>query len=183
MTMTTTLVRTGSAFAAAGLLIGMLSACTPEPKPTPKPTKTAAFATDEEAYAAAEETYRAYTDAMNAVDLADPATFNALYRHSIGDFQAADRRTYSALHAEGLRMTGEVRLASFEGTGFDPEEAKASAHVCVDVSDSDVVDGAGQSQVAPDRPSMNSLTVEFRAKGDTMLIARADRDETRSCED
>ena len=181
--MTTTLARTGSALAAAGLLIGMLSACTPEAEPTPKPTKTAAFASDEEAFAAAEETYRAYTGAMNAVDLADPASFEVLYRYSVGDFQAADRRTYSELHAEGLRMTGEVRLASFEGLRFDAQEQQVIAHVCVDVSNSDVVNETGQSQVSPDRPALNSLMVDFRAQGDTMLIARAERDESRSCEE
>ena len=52
----------------AGLLIALaiattVSACTPEPAPTPTPT---GFASEDEAFRAAEETYRAYVDALNA---------------------------------------------------------------------------------------------------------------------
>lgn len=181
--MTTTLLRTGSSLAAAGLLIGMLSACTPEPKPIPKPTKTAAFATDEEAFAAAEQTYQAYTEAMNSVDLANPATFDSLYQYSTGDFRAADKETYSTLHAEGLRMIGQVRVAKFQGVTFDQQSQDVEAQVCVDVSQSDVVDAAGESKVSPNRPDMNPLRVYFEAEKDSVLIARAERDEGITCDD
>ena len=167
--------------AVAGLLVGMLSACTPEAKPTPEPTKTAAFATDEEAFAAAEETYRAYTDAMNRVDLSDPATFDRMYAFSTGDFQTSDRETYSQLHAENLRMIGEVHVARFEGTEFDEATGTVEAQICIDVSESDVIDSTGQSRVAPDRPDMNPLHVYFQADGSQVLITRAERDGTISC--
>jgi ABC-type oligopeptide transport system substrate-binding subunit len=59
-------------FAAAtlALALALTTACAPDPAPTPSPT---GFASQEEAFAAAEATYRAYVDALNAVDLADPA--------------------------------------------------------------------------------------------------------------
>ncbi len=71
----------------AGLLIALaiattVSACTPEPAPTPTPT---GFASEDEAFRAAEETYRAYVDALNAVDLADPATFEPVFAWTTGD--------------------------------------------------------------------------------------------------
>ncbi|GAA2901630.1 hypothetical protein [Microbacterium esteraromaticum] len=182
MKTTITLLRTGSAFAAAGLLVGMLSACAPESEPTPKPTTSAAFATDEEAFAAAEATYQAYTDAMNKVDLADPATFESLYAYSTGGFETADRETFSQLHAEGLRMSGQVVLVKFRGKDFDAKTARVEADVCIDVSRSDVVDSSGNSRVAPDRSDMNPLHVDFEAQGDAMLISRAERDENIKCD-
>lgn len=178
---TTNLLRTCSAFAAAGLLVGMLSACSPEETPTPEPAESSAFATDEEAFAAAEETYRAYTEAMNAVDLADPRTFELLYRYSDGAFEEADRKTYSELHAEGLRMTGQVYLVEFHGVDFHPKSGRVEARVCVDVSRSDVVDASGESRVAADRPPMNALNVDFEASGADVVIVRAERGESSRC--
>jgi hypothetical protein len=55
--------------AAAVLLVG----CAPQPDATPTPSATALpFATDKEAFAAAEATYRAYVDAQNGVVISDP---------------------------------------------------------------------------------------------------------------
>ncbi|MET0860918.1 MAG: hypothetical protein ABW091_07810, partial [Microbacterium sp.] len=62
-----------------------LSGCTPQPAPTPTPT---GFATEDEAFAAAEETYRAYVDALNQVDLSDPETFEPVYAWTTGEANA-----------------------------------------------------------------------------------------------
>jgi len=179
--MTRTLLRAGRDLAAGGLLLAALTACTPSAAPTPQPTATAAFTSDAEAFAAAEETYRAYTAAMNAVDLANPESLENLYRYSTGEFQAADKETYSKLHAQGLRMTGEVRVTKFQGTEFDVQARTIEARICVDVSRSDVVDASGHSHVAADRPDMNALRVRFEADGHSTRIARAERDDEGSC--
>ncbi len=50
------------------------------------------FASEEEAFAAAEETYRAYVDALNQVDLSDPETFEAVYAWTTGDANADERK-------------------------------------------------------------------------------------------
>jgi hypothetical protein len=63
-----------AAAATLALALALTTACAPDPAPTPSPT---GFASQEEAFAAAEATYRAYVDALNAVDLSDPATFEA----------------------------------------------------------------------------------------------------------
>ncbi|HOQ22628.1 MAG TPA: hypothetical protein PLN62_09415, partial [Microbacterium sp.] len=68
--------RTFPAVGAALLALALVTGCAPEPAPTPTPT---GFASDDEAFAAAEATYRAYVDALNAVDLSDPATFEPVY--------------------------------------------------------------------------------------------------------
>ena len=92
---------------AASLLLTsiVVTACAASPEgesasPTPM------FASDEEAFAAAEATYRAYVDALNAVDLADPGTFDDVFIWTSGELNAADRKLLSAHHAAGVRKTG-----------------------------------------------------------------------------
>lgn len=56
--------RTRPALVAVAIAV-LLTACTPQPGPSPSPSTTG-FANEEEAFAAAEATYRAYVDALNA---------------------------------------------------------------------------------------------------------------------
>jgi len=169
-------------FAALVLLVltgSLLAGCSPAPEPTPTPT--AAFASEEEAFAAAEETYRDYTSALNQVDISNPDTFEPLFDLTSGDFEAADRETFSELHAADYELTGETRVASFRGVSSDKALQEITAIVCVDVSQSGVVDQSGQSKTAPDRPDMNALRVTFVLSGARMLIDHATREESNSC--
>ncbi|WP_431522699.1 hypothetical protein [Microbacterium esteraromaticum] len=176
---TTLRLRTAAALTCAGITLAMLAGCSPQPEPTP--TETPLFASEEEAFAAAEETYRSYTAALNDVDLNEPNTFETLYRYSTGDFQVADRETFSELHAESLTMVGEVAVVKFEGTNAEPPYSTIVAAVCVDVSGSDVLGEDGESRVAPSRPDINPLRVSFAVAHDEVLISRADRDESIQC--
>ena len=164
---------------ALALTSALVVGCSPAPEPTPTPT--AAFASEEEAFAAAEETYRAYNDAFNAVDLSDPGTFERLYELSSGDFETADRETLSKLHAANYEFTGEMTVAKFRGVESDSSIKQVVAEVCIDVSKTDVVDQAGASVVNADRPAMNPLRVTFVFAKDRWLIDRADRDLEISC--
>lgn len=157
--MTTTLVRTGSALAAAGLLIGMLSACTPDAEPTPKPTKTAAFASDEEAFAAAEETYRAYVDATNQVDIQDSASFEPVFSWLTGTALKDERETFSEFKAEGLTRNGSGSFDSFTPLSFEHDEV--IANLCLDVSEIELNYSDGTSAVPGDRPPRTGRSVTF----------------------
>lgn len=157
----------------------VLAGCTPSP--APKPTPTAAFASEEEAFAAAEETYRAYTDALNSVDLGDPGTFGPVFDLTSGDFEAADRKTLSELHAKNYAFTGTMTVAGFDGIRTVPPFERVEAAVCVDVSHSDVVDQSGNPVTSPDRPDLNPLRVTFVFSGGHMNIDRADRDTDLAC--
>ncbi len=92
-----------------------LSACAPTP--TPSPTPTAAFASEEEAFAAAEEVYRAYIAASNDVDFQDPSTFEPLADYTTGDYyldeaQAAEIKALGAeLRYKPLWLEELVTLA------------------------------------------------------------------------
>ena len=74
---------------ALALAVCVMTGCQPEPEPSPS---APAFATEEEAFAAAEETYREYVDALNQVDLSDPETFEAVYAWTTGDANANERK-------------------------------------------------------------------------------------------
>lgn len=176
--MTTTLVRTGSALAVGGLLMGMLSGCTPETDPTPKPTKTAVFATDEEAFAAAEETYRAFIDAQNRVDLRDDSTFEPVYNLTVDHAYAAIRESLTQLQAEGVTMRGTSAIASMEPLKVNTASGEVSMHVCVDVSATDLLDSSGSSIVPSTRADVQSLVVDFVLQGsDGLKVSRTVGDE------
>src|SRR5690554_3730104 len=113
-----------------------MSACTPTPES--EPTPTAVFASEEEAFAAAEETYRAYLLASNSVDYADPSTFDQLDTFTTGTYQSEEREGLSHMHAEGNSRTGDVKVVWFRGLEFDSPSSLA-ARTCNDVSDTDVL--------------------------------------------
>lgn len=156
-----------------------LAACGPTPVPTPTPT--AAFASEEEAFAAAEETYREFTRRLNEIDLADPRTFEPLFELSSGEFESADRKAYSSMHAEGFAINGTTKILSFEGTAADLRRNVVEAAVCLDVSDVTVVDSAGASQVDPNRPNTYALDVIFISDGRSLTIDSASVDQEKTC--
>lgn len=120
---------------------------------------TPAPLSDEEAFAAAEETYRAYVDALNQVDLADPATFEPVYALTTGDANASARESFSQMHADGWTVTGESVVVSVLAGAVTRNIA--SVDVCTDVSAVALMDTTGASVVSPDRPDIQALTVEL----------------------
>lgn len=151
------------ALAAIGtaVLLALSGCTTPEPA---TPTPTAAFSSEEEAFAAAEETYRAYVDALNQVDLSDPETFEGVYEWTTGDANADFRKSFSNMLAEGLEVSGESIPTAVEPLAFDPADPKSiKLATCLDVSQVKVVDPSGQSVVDPERTPVQSLTVVLAA--------------------
>lgn len=160
------------------LSIGTVTACSPEPTPTPTPT---GFASEEEAFAAAEETYRAYVAALNEVDLSDPATFEPVYGLSTGDLNDLDRKGFSELHAAGNRVSGATEVVSVE-----PLEANGTTitlDVCIDVSAVVVTDSNGNSLVDENRPDFQSRSavLEEVAPGELLLSSLQDGPEGQTC--
>lgn len=138
------------------LLAGALTACTPEPEPTP----TFPFATEAEAFAAAEATYRAYVDALNAVDLSDPATFEDVYAWTTGEANANERRVLSQMHADGWTVEGETTIVAFSGTTVRAD-GMIGGRACSDVSAVTVLDPDGQSTVSEQRPDRYEVDLTF----------------------
>ena len=160
-------------------LLSLLAGCTPTPAPTPTPT--AAFASEEEAFAAAEETYRAYNDALNSVDPADPDTFEATYAYSSGSFQKADRENFSTMHADNYSIVGDAEVNQFLGEKSAPPFDVVTALICIDVSKVEVLDAAGNSVVSPNRPDLYEVRAVFKRTEDRFLIDEAGSIEGTTC--
>lgn len=159
--------------AAIVLCAGVLAVgCTPTPTPTPTPT---GFANEAEAFAAAEATYRAYVDALNQVDLADPTTFEEVYRWTTGEANAAERESLSQMHADGWVVSGETGVKSFFPDSWDGSSGSAVA--CIDVSGVELVDNVGTSVVPGNRPDAYAilLGLELDVASPTGLIIHSSK--------
>lgn len=154
------IARRTAALLAATVLAAALSACAPTASPTPSPTATG-FASEEEAFAAAEATYRAYVDALNDVDLSDPATFEPVYAHLSGEALDGSKKELTSLHARSLEKSGATKVESLDAISVDLESSTVTLNVCLDVSDVDVVDSSGASVVPADRNDFQLLEVSF----------------------
>lgn len=148
--------------------VGVLG-CSPTPEPEPTPTP--AFASEEEAFAAAEETYRAYNDAGNArragADSPDPQDF------LIGDALEGDIDAMNYLQAQGIRVTGTTEVISF-GTG-DAEISGADVNlnvlVCIDLSRTTVFDSADMDVTPPDRQDRLGMRIAMTSVNGELRIA------------
>ncbi len=163
---------------AAVLAVALLTTgCgSPASSPTAEPTATAPSPTDSDtaAFAAAEATYRAYVDALNAVDLSDPTTFEPVYALTTGDVQEADRRNLSQFNAEGVAVSGESVIMRVEYNA-----QSRSLHACLDVSTVALTAPDGTSLVDAERRDTQSLKVSFDEAG--TRIARIEVEDTARC--
>lgn len=135
----------------------MTTGCLAQPEAEPTPL----FSSEKEAFAAAEATYRAYVDALNEVDLSDPATFEGVYAWTTGDANSNERKSLSEMHADGWVVEGWSHVDLFDGREFDAESSEVTAVLCSNVSEVDVLDANGTSVVAEDRPDVYTLQIEF----------------------
>lgn len=157
----------------------MLSACTPAPAPSPTPTT--AFANEEEAFAAAEEVYRAYL--LAAAERADgDATANP-EEYLSGEALEADLQSQRNLQEQGIRIVGPSVVHNFTGLDADlsGRVSTLTADVCVDISGSRVLNEAGTDVTPNNRPELGLLKVEFSGNSDELFIARSSPSEKTKC--
>lgn len=164
---------------ALAVVAAALSGCAPAPEPTPTPTP--AFASEEEAFAAAEEVYREYNEAGNAriAGESDPDPQDFL----IGEALEADIDGIRFLQEEGLRLVGVNSLTSFTGvdaSGLDSEPT-ISARICLDGSGLHVRD-ANDADVTPqDREEVVAQLVTFVRVGDQLKITTESAASAEEC--
>ncbi len=173
----------GKTWATAAMIaaVVLLAGCTPEPEPTPTPT---GFASEAEAFAAAEETYRAYVEAGNQVDLSDPATFELMLTWTTAAQSAKERKELSELHAQGVSVSGLSTIVAIEPASWDPATRIVKLATCQDVSARDLKDSDGNSILAPDRPALHSDLVTFVLNPDSptrLLIDEIGAPEVSAC--
>lgn len=143
---------------ALALVAAVLSGCTPPPEPEPTPGPP--FATEEEAFAAAEETYRAYVDALNQVDLSDPDTFEPVFALTTGELNNLDRQGLARYHADGVTVSGSSEVVALEPIRGGPDMATVFLAVCLDVSSVVVTAASGESLIQEDRVDVQTLEIE-----------------------
>ncbi|MFB8147318.1 hypothetical protein ACFC1W_11310 [Microbacterium sp. NPDC056003] len=167
----------------ASALAAILAGCAPASEQAP--TSTGAFADEAEAFAAAEETYRAYVDALNAVDLSDPATFEDVYAWTTGELNTQERQQLSQMHADGWVVDGSTVITNFVGDELNADELPTVvATVCSNVEGVTVVDAEGNSVVGSDRPEVYTLTVNFDSDSTSptgLLISSSNAIESSTC--
>lgn len=159
--------------------VAALAGCTPAPVPTPTPT--AAFASEEEAFAAAEEVYRAYNDALNAARISEEPDGARAYL--TGRALESDLEAKRYLDAENLRLVGEGVIDGFEGESatLEKDVTSITVHLCLDVSQTHVEDAAGIDVTPTDRQARLPLEVTFVGSSEALLISSSDLIEGEEC--
>jgi hypothetical protein len=145
-----------------------LSGCAPAPEPSPSPTP--AFASEEEAFAAAEEVYRAYNEAGNAriagEESPDPQDF------LIGEALEADIDGIRLFDEQGIHLSGAASVGDVSGLSVTTTTVLAS--VCIIATDVRVIDAEGADVTPADRPESSVLHVTFTEVDGDLLISRSE---------
>lgn len=144
-----------------------LGACAPTPAPDPTPTPL--FASEEEAFAAAEATYRAYIDAANQSWKEHDRGKTAAYL--TGEALEEEIATQRELASRGIVVVGELRVVSFSGAESDEREQTVTARACIDVTSSRLFNSAGTDITPGDRDPLVGLHLTFAPVGDGLAVA------------
>lgn len=117
---------------------------------------------DAEAFAAAEKTYRAYVDALNAVDLSDPETFEPVFALTTGDTHNEARESLARMNADHWTVTGLSNVEMVAPVvNSSTAEDDIDLAVCLDVSRVQLWDENRESKVDADRPDVQTMLVHL----------------------
>ena len=165
-TVTRTLVNGGAA-AVCALVLAVSACASPPDSATPDATPTASapptggvdVGDDAELFRAAEDTYRAYVDALNRVDLSDPSTFEPVYAWLSGDALEGERTSLDDLNRAKWRVVGDSTIDAF----FPEVHRKVgiTALACLNVSAVQLFTARGQRARVDTRPDVYALRLGF----------------------
>ncbi|WP_345751422.1 hypothetical protein [Microbacterium rhizophilus] len=154
-------------------LAGCAATPAPDPSQSPSPSATG-FASEEEAFAAAEDRYRAYNAAVNAYysgdSSAEPLDFLT------GGVRETDAEIRRQAEAAGLRFEGETTLKSIDRGGVTITAGLADVllNVCVDDTDLRLINADGKDVTLPDAPKLYLLGITMSGRQpDTMKVAES----------
>ncbi|MBN9225056.1 MAG: hypothetical protein ABS63_06830 [Microbacterium sp. SCN 70-27] len=147
------------------LIVVGLAACAPGPAPSPTPT---GFASEEEAFAAAEATYRAYVEAGNEERVEptrSPSSSSFLTGRALQDNIDGEAQLAEA----GVRLVGSSSVTNAHLEEWTP--SKVTIIVCLDFREVRVVDADGNDVTPESRGDNASLQIDFVYSNPTPLIA------------
>ena len=148
---------------AVGLSLGGCAPDAPAPKPTASPSATPLFATDEEALAAAEEAYAAYQAMSDAILVDGGEDPERLLNVATEAVYKTQLEGYKSAASKGWVSTGGTTIDTVSLVRYDPLSITetVTVYACIDVSDVDVVDRAGNSVVSESRPDRTPVESTF----------------------
>lgn len=146
----------------------LLAACSPTAELTPTPTP--AFANEAEAFAAAEEVYRAYNAELNQYRAGDESA--APLDFLTGDILEAQLNTNRKLEAQGVKIVGDTIVLTFAGHSAQLEGSVPviDAEVCLDLSDARAFDSSGTDVTVAGRSDVYGVMVTFSGTAQHLLI-------------
>ena len=148
--------------------IGMVGCA---PGPSPKPTPTPLFTSEADAFKAAEQVYRDYTDVGNAARDGD---VNAKPdRYLAGTALEDEIATQRQLTEQRLKVLGPIRIVSFRGMTFDPASSRIAAMVCLDAANARVIDASGKDVTPAARKDQGVLDLVISRSRDHLVITES----------
>jgi hypothetical protein len=162
---------------AAAVLCAIVSGCSAPAEPAePSPL----FTSEEQAFAAAEETYRAYVDALNAVREDATSTPHPSDFLTGNAFQV-DLETSRILAESGLAILGTTVIDSVSPDDISRTKHKTSLSICLDSSGTSVVNESGDDVTPADRSEFTLLLVSFVWQSDRYVIADSETVDEAGC--
>jgi hypothetical protein len=155
----------------AGLFLVSGAGCAAEPTAAPTsatPTAAPVFASDEEALAAATETYEKYLDAYDAY-WAGRITKSEYLELSTGTLHEEEVQSMSEWEQKGWKAVGNTTFDSIQLQSLSQSESggwQIRTYLCADATEGDVVNADGVSVARPDRPLRLPLEIEFQSSPD-----------------
>lgn len=176
-------MRTPTSIATIALAVLLLSGCVPQPStvtPTPDASSTPVFASDEEALAAATAAYAAYlamSDLIAGDGGVNPERLQPLVTEG---WLKREIDVFSLFAAKGLSQSGSTSFSNAAIQQYSDDFV--SIYVCTNSSDTRVHNSAGVDVTPPDRETLSSLEVTFRAATALPSKLRLERNEPWSGE-
>jgi len=148
-----------------------------------RPTPTAAFASEEEALAAAVAVYARYVELGDEIGHDGGRDAERLSAVVVGAFLDQSVEGLSGWVEKGWRQVGSTTFRDVALQQFSAGPSGAViVYLCEDVTDVDVVDAAGSSVVAVDRPDTYYFQVTFDVGDDLQLrMSGRQRWDDRAC--
>ncbi len=162
------------------LVAVLLLGCAPEEQPT-TPAPTPLFASEEEAFAAAEEVVSNYLDATGRY-AAGETQANPL-QYVTGTLYESDLENWRAYEQGEVRLVGTSIIGDFSGleAELSPGNVRITAAVCVDSSGVRIVDSSGNDVTPTEREHITTLIVTFVLDDNRLLMSQSVREGAGGC--
>lgn len=143
-------------------------------------TPTPAFASEAEAFAAAEEVYRAYNEAGNARRSGDESQRPQDYLSGTAFEGFIDGQNY--LREHGMRLSGSVRVIQFTGRSTGPSGySPIHAFTCLDISGARTLGDSGEDITPSERPAVIAQEITLVHNGAELRISEETEGDAAVC--